>query len=165
MPAHYVDAPFRTEIDCFEGGKTYEIAATNEPTKGWLRLTKTDRKNGNPVAGVTFDIYENDAYGNARVGSMTTDENGIVRADNLVPGNYLIRETRPLDGYAKTNEEIAFTIDESYVPPQKLARITNTPVIQTGIDFPIAPLMAAGLLMMAASVLLGLMRLLRKKHR
>lgn len=56
MPVHYVDAPFQTEIDCFEGVKTYEIAATNEPTKGWLRLTKTDRKNGNPVAGVTFDI-------------------------------------------------------------------------------------------------------------
>ena len=49
----------------------------NEPTKGWLRLTKTDRKNGNPVAGVTFDIYENDAYGDALVGSMTTDENGV----------------------------------------------------------------------------------------
>ena len=88
-----------------------------------------------------------------------------MRADNLVPGNYLIRETRPLDGYAKTNEEITFTIDESYVPPQKLVRITNTPVIQTGIDFPVTPTMAAGLLMMAASVLLGLTRLLKKKHR
>lgn len=96
---------------------------------------------------------------------LVSDESGIVRADNLVPGSYLIRETRPLDGYARTDEEITFTIDESYIPPQKLARITNTPVIQTGVDFPIAPSMVVGLLMMAASVLLGLMRLLRKKHR
>ncbi|MFR1260629.1 MAG: hypothetical protein ACLSCX_08205 [Oscillospiraceae bacterium] len=44
-------------------------------------------------------------------------------------------------------------------------RITNTPVIQTGVDFPVTPTMAAGLLMMAASVLLGLTRLLKKKHR
>lgn len=39
------------------------------------------------------------------------------------------------------------------------------PVIQTGVDFPIAPSMVVGLLMMAASVLLGLTRLLKKKHR
>ena len=95
---------------------------------------------------------------------LVSDESGIVRADNLVPGSYLIRETRPLDGYARTDEAITFTIDESYIPPQKLARITNTPVIQTGVDFPITPTMIVGLLMMAASVLLGLMRLLKKKH-
>lgn len=70
-----------------------------------------------------------------------------------------------MDGYARTDEAITFTIDESYVPPQKLVRIINTPVIQTGVDLPIAPSMVVGLLMMAASVLLGLMRLLRKKHR
>lgn len=99
VPAHYVDAPFRTEIDCFEGGKTYEIAAANEPTKGWLRLTKTDRKNGNPVAGVTFDIYENDAYGNALVGSMTTDENGVAVSEPLRKGRYLVREHGETAGY------------------------------------------------------------------
>ena len=96
---------------------------------------------------------------------LVSDESGIVRADNLVPGSYLIRETRPLDGYARTDEAITFTIDESYIPPQKLARITNTPVIQTGVDFPIAPSMVVGLLVMAASALLGLMQLLKKKHR
>ena len=99
VPAHYVDAPFRTEIDCFEGGKTYEIAAMNEPTKGWLRLTKTDRKNGNPVAGVTFDIYENDAYGNTLVGSMTTDENGVAVSEPLRKGRYLVREHGETAGY------------------------------------------------------------------
>ena len=99
VPAHYVDAPFQTEIDCFEGGKTYEIAAANEPTKGWLRLTKTDRKNGNPVAGVTFDIYENDAYGNALVGSMTTDENGVATSKPLRKGRYLVREHGETAGY------------------------------------------------------------------
>jgi len=99
VPAHYVDAPFRTEIDCFEGGKTYEITAANEPTKGWLRLTKTDRKNGNPVAGVTFDIYENDAYGNALVGSMTTDENGVAVSEPLRKGRYLVREHGETAGY------------------------------------------------------------------
>ena len=122
---------------------------------------KTDHRR-KPLSGVRFSLYDDKG---TFIRELVSNENGVVRADNLVPGNYLVRETRPLDGYARTDEEITFTIDESYIPPQKLARITNTPVIQTGVDFPIAPSMVVGLLMMAASVLLGLMRLLRKKHR
>ena len=122
---------------------------------------KTDHRR-KPLSGVRFGLYDDKG---TFIRELVSDENGIVRADNLVPGSYLIRETRPLDGYARTDEAITFTIDESYIPPQKLARITNTPVIQTGVDFPIAPSMIVGLLMMAASVLLGLMRLLKKKYR
>ena len=122
---------------------------------------KTDHRR-KPLSGVRFGLYDDKG---TFIRELVSDENGIVRADNLVPGSYLIRETRPLDGYARTDEAITFTIDESYIPPQKLARITNTPVIQTGVDFPIAPSMVVGLLMMAASVLLGLMRLLKKKYR
>lgn len=96
---------------------------------------KTDHRH-KPLSGVRFGLYDDKG---TFIRELVSDENGIVRADNLVPGNYLIRETRPLDGYAKTNEEITFTIDESYVPPQKLVRITNTPVIQTGVDFPVTP--------------------------
>lgn len=131
----------------------------NIPNHYEFRKTDHRRK---PLSGVRFGLYDDKG---TFIRELVSDENGIVRADNLVPGSYLIRETRPLDGYARTDEEITFTIDESYVPPQKLVRITNTPVIQTGVDFPVTPTMAAGLLMMAASVLLGLMRLLRKKHR
>lgn len=122
---------------------------------------KTDHRR-KPLSGVRFGLYDDKG---TFIRELVSDENGIVCANNLVPGSYLVRETRPLDGYARTDEAITFTIDESYIPPQKLARITNTPVIQTGVDFPIAPTMVFGLLMMAASVLLGLMRLLKKKHR
>ncbi len=77
VPEHYVDQGFAVEVEIRENGKTYEIAAENEPTKGYIRITKTDRLNGNPIAGVRFDIYENDAYGSALAGSMVTDENGV----------------------------------------------------------------------------------------
>ena len=56
VPEHYADGGFVTEIDCTEDGKTYAVEAENEPTKGWIRLVKTDRLNGNPIEGVTFDI-------------------------------------------------------------------------------------------------------------
>ena len=62
VPEHYVDSGFVTEIDCAEDGKIYTVEAENEPTKGWIRLVKTDRLNGNPIEGVAFDIYENDEY-------------------------------------------------------------------------------------------------------
>ena len=62
VPEHYADGGFVTEIDCTEDGKTYTVEAENEPTKGWIRLVKTDRLNGNPIEGVAFDIYENDEY-------------------------------------------------------------------------------------------------------
>ena len=72
VPEHYADGGFVTEIDCTEDGKTYTVEAENEPTKGWIRLVKTDRLTGNPIEGVAFDIYENDEYGNALVADMTT---------------------------------------------------------------------------------------------
>lgn len=62
------------EIDCTEGGKTYTVEAENEPTKGYIRVVKTDALDGVPIAGVQFDLY--DASGNP-AGSMTTDETGL----------------------------------------------------------------------------------------
>lgn len=48
---------------------------------------------------MTFDIYENDAYGNALVGSMTTDENGVAVSEPLRKGRYLVREHGETAGY------------------------------------------------------------------
>lgn len=68
-----------------------ELEVENEPTKGFIRLTKTDRANGNPIAGVKFDIYENDEYGNALVGSMTTGADGVAISEPLRKGRYIVR--------------------------------------------------------------------------
>ena len=81
-----------TEIDCTEDGKTYAVEAENEPTKGWIRLVKTDRLNGNPIEGVAFDIYENDEYGNALVAGMTTGKDGAAVSPPLRKGRYIVRE-------------------------------------------------------------------------
>ena len=62
VPAHYETSGFSTEIDCTENGKTYIIEVENEPTKGYIRVVKTDALDGMPIAGVQFDIY--DASGN-----------------------------------------------------------------------------------------------------
>ena len=93
VPEHFVDAGFSADIVIDEENfKTCELEVENEPTKGFIRLTKTDRANGNPIAGVKFDIYENDEYGNALVADMTTGKDGAAVSPPLRKGRYIVRE-------------------------------------------------------------------------
>ena len=126
VPEHYVDGGFVTEIDCTEDGKTYAVEAENEPTKGWIRLVKTDRLNGNPIEGVAFDIYENDEYGNALVADMTTGKDGAAVSPPLRKGRYIVRERGATAGYVM--EEI--TMDATVRSDETTQlRATNQPVM------------------------------------
>ena len=126
VPEHYVDGGFVTEIDCTEDGKTYAVEAENEPTKGWIRLVKTDRLNGNPIEGVAFDIYENDEYGNALVADMTTGKDGAAVSPPLRKGRYIVRERGATAGYVM--EEIALDATVRSDETTQL-RATNQPVM------------------------------------
>ena len=126
VPEHYVDGGFVTEIDCTEDGKTYTVEAENEPTKGWIRLVKTDRLTGNPIEGVAFDIYENDEYGNAPVADMTTGKDGAAVSPPLRKGRYIVRERGATAGYVM--EEI--TLDAAVRSDETTQlRATNQPVM------------------------------------
>ena len=126
VPEHYADGGFVTEIDCTEDGKTYAVEAENEPTKGWIRLVKTDRLNGNPIEGVAFDIYENDEYGNALVADMTTGKDGTAVSPPLRKGRYIVRERGATAGYVM--EEIALDAMVRSDETTQL-RATNQPVM------------------------------------
>ena len=126
VPEHYADGGFVTEIDCTEDGKTYAVEAENEPTKGWIRLVKTDRMNGNPIEGVAFDIYENDEYGNALVAGMTTGKDGTAVSPPLRKGRYIVRERGATAGYVM--EEIALDATVRSDETTQL-RATNQPVM------------------------------------
>ncbi len=126
VPEHYADGGFVTEIDCAEDGKTYTVEAENEPTKGWIRLVKTDRLNGNSIEGVTFDIYENDEYGGELVASMTTGKDGAAVSPPLRKGRYIVRERGATAGYVM--EEIALDATVRSDETTQL-RATNQPVM------------------------------------
>ena len=126
VPEHYADGGFVTEIDCTEDGKTYAVEAENEPTKGWIRLVKTDRLNGNPIEGVAFDIYENDEYGNALIADMTTGKDGTAVSPPLRKGRYIVRERGATAGYVM--EEIALDATVRSDETTQL-RATNQPVM------------------------------------
>ena len=126
VPEHYVDGSFVTEIDCTEDGKTYTVEAENEPTKGWIRLVKTDRLNGNPIEGVVFDIYENDEYGGELAASMTTGKDGAAVSPPLRKGRYIVRERGATAGYVMEGIALDATVRSDETTQ---LRATNQPIM------------------------------------
>ena len=98
-PEGFVLTGYSTEVNAYENGKTYTFEVENEPAKGWLRLTKTDRENSNPIAGVMFDVYYADQYGQGLATTMVTDENGVALSEPLRKGQYTVQERGATKGY------------------------------------------------------------------
>lgn len=125
VPEHFVDNNFSTEIEAYENGKTYTVEVENEPTKGWIRIVKTDALDGTPIAGVVFDIYVNDEYGFELVGSMTTGQDGIALSEPLRKGSYIVREHENPVGYVSELAEV-----DAVVLPDEITNISasNLPI-------------------------------------
>ena len=127
VPEHFADHSFSVDVTINqENMQTYTVEAENEPTKGWIRLVKTDRLNGNPIEGVTFDIYENDEYGGELVASMTTGKDGAAVSPPLRKGRYIVRERGATAGYVM--EEIVLDATVRSDETTQL-RATNQPVM------------------------------------
>lgn len=127
VPEHFADHSFSVNVTIDrENMQTYTVEVENEPTKGWIRLVKTDRLNGNPIEGVAFDIYENDEYGNAPVADMTTGKDGAAVSPPLRKGRYIVRERGATAGYVM--EEIALDATVRSDETTQL-RATNQPVM------------------------------------
>ncbi|MBQ7826063.1 MAG: hypothetical protein IJ337_06915, partial [Clostridia bacterium] len=100
VPVHFVDNDYSTEVTIeTENLQTIEVEVENEPTKGFIRLEKTDRLNGNPIEGVRFDLYYNDQYGEGLATSMVTDENGVALSEPIRKGRYIVKENGATVGY------------------------------------------------------------------
>ena len=121
VPQFYKDKSFSAEVSVTQNGQTVTLDVTNEPIAGWIQLTKTDRLDGTPIAGVQFDIYENDEYGNALAGTMTTDARGVATSPALRKGSYLVREHGTPTGYCADSIELA-----AEVRPTETTSITAT---------------------------------------
>lgn len=74
--------------------KTY-VKFTNSRVSG-LTIRALDRNTQAPLAGVTFDICEENGK---LVQTVTTDTTGIVTVTKLAAGTYLVKETKGPEGY------------------------------------------------------------------
>lgn len=93
-----------------QSGKTATKEIMNESTTlGYLEVTKIDSKTKEPLANVTFDVYRKDD--DTKVDTIKTDSDGKAKTKFLEAGEYYLKETSKLTGYAVNTKNIDFKIE------------------------------------------------------
>ncbi|OWT47612.1 SpaA isopeptide-forming pilin-related protein, partial [Bacillus sp. K2I17] len=75
--------------------------------KGNVEVTKVDKDSGTVLAGVTFEVQ--DEQGKV-ITKVTTDKEGKAKVSDLAVGKYKLVETGSLPGYKKLTEPVSFEI-------------------------------------------------------
>lgn len=78
-----------------DGTGSKKVYYTKNDTK--IIIVKKDEQGQNYLEGVEFDLLDKNK--NIIHTGLTTDENGKIEINNLLPGTYYIQETRTLEGY------------------------------------------------------------------
>ena len=110
---------------------------------------------GVPLAGVKFRLED---ANHQEVGTFVSGKDGIVHVTGLQRGIYVIREIETLEGYSVTGEVIQLKVDEAFTIPQKMRKLVNYTVIQTGVNLAVTGIMWAGIGLMVISGTVGLIR-------
>ncbi|PGT65245.1 adhesin [Bacillus cereus] len=93
-----------------EQGKTLTFTVENKEVKGHVQLLKVDAENAEKkLAGVTFLLQNREGK---TVSEHTTDENGLIKVENLPFGSYTFVEKKTLENYVLAKEPIPFEITE-----------------------------------------------------
>lgn len=82
------------------------VTATNEICRGSVNVIKYDSDSKTPLAGVTFKLVGDD--GSEYTG--TSDENGNVLFDTLLPQHYVLTEVSTVDGHSLLKDNIDVTL-------------------------------------------------------
>ena len=95
-------------------GYTYEdgtgakkVYYTKNETK--IIIVKKDSTEKNVLEGVEFELLDENK--NVLYTGLTTNENGQIEIENLLPGTYYIKETRTLEGYKLYDKLIKVKLD------------------------------------------------------
>lgn len=93
------------------GEELITIEFPNNPVLGAIKVLKVN-EDGNPLAGVTFGIYQSDG---TLVDIAITDESGIALFENLKTGTYQLKELATIDGYLldETVHEIELKLENN----------------------------------------------------
>lgn len=84
---------------------------SNELVRGGFELTKKS-ETGDVIAGVEFELY---SQFKEYLGTFTTDENGKIRVDDLIYGDYLLVESKSANSHQLLTTPILIKIRENQV--------------------------------------------------
>ncbi|UPH47801.1 SpaA isopeptide-forming pilin-related protein [Listeria innocua] len=119
-----------TPVEFTIGENNKEITVTKENTlnTGAVELTKVDAVTKATLAGATFELQDKD--GSVLQTDLKTDENGVLKVTDLVPGNYQFVETSAPTGYILDSSPVPFEIiaDET----DQIVKITKENILEVG---------------------------------
>ena len=111
-PEGYVmdETPYTVIID--KNGTVVEVEITNIRIRGNVQLTKFDKDYpNNKLAGAEFEVYQNEEL----IGKMEELADGVYQMDNLLYGEYTLKEVKAPEGFYLDTNTYAFSIKENGV--------------------------------------------------
>ncbi len=102
------ETPISVQIT--QNGQVVQVNATNTMARGGITVTKTDSQSGNALKGVHFKLFD---AANNLAAEGDTDENGKLVLNGLPLGNYTLKESATIDGYAVDETPIPVEITEN----------------------------------------------------
>lgn len=108
-PEGYVmdEMPYDAVIDA--NGAVVEIEITNRLIRGNVQLTKVDKNYpDHHLSGAEFEVYQNDEL----IGKMEELSDGVYQMDDLIYGEYTLKEVKAPEGFYLDENTYAFSIKE-----------------------------------------------------
>ncbi|CCQ19456.1 Wall-associated protein [Listeria monocytogenes N53-1] len=102
------NSPVSFEVVAGETDQVVKVTKENTLEVGSVELTKLDSATKATLAGATFELQ--DKEGNTLQTGLTTDENGVLKVTDLVPGTYQFVETKAPIGYELDTTPVSFEI-------------------------------------------------------
>ncbi|MCH4570011.1 SpaA isopeptide-forming pilin-related protein [Bacillus sp. ES1-5] len=101
-----------------EANKVVQVQVENAKELGSLQVIKKDAESGKVLAGAEFKL-KNEA-GQVVGETKTTDKDGVVKFENVVPGKYTLEETKAPEGYKALEVTVEVNIVANEVVKQEV---------------------------------------------
>lgn len=109
-----------------DGNGSQKVYYTKNETK--IIIVKKDDKEEKNLKGVQFELLDNNK--NVIYTELTTNQDGQIVIDNLLPGVYYIRETRTIEGYELYDKLIKVELDLNEEATINVINLENEPNIE-----------------------------------
>lgn len=98
------------EFEIKTNGETVKLEMKNERITGNAELLKVDADTKEPLANVEFELECLDGFSKGEKITLISDENGLVKMNDLQYGKYKVTEIKTVEGYVLDSTPIEFEI-------------------------------------------------------